>query len=131
MNWPAGLFDWDILFLIPLPWVGPVWAPVLVSISMIAAGCWIWLREAQQRPVLVKYYDWLLTALSGLIIIFSFLTEVKTVLNEMKPQFFHWEIFGIGLLIGIITFLNSLRRNVTNHGGEHKNSRKAAETQRN
>ena len=35
LNWPAGLNDWDILFLLPLPWYGPVWAPVLISIMMI------------------------------------------------------------------------------------------------
>ena len=26
LNWPQGLESWDILFLFPLPWVGPVWA---------------------------------------------------------------------------------------------------------
>ena len=31
IHWPESLSTWDILFLIPLPWVGPVWAPVLVA----------------------------------------------------------------------------------------------------
>ena len=31
VTWPASLLDWDILFLIPLPWVGPVLAPVLIA----------------------------------------------------------------------------------------------------
>ena len=31
LGWPASLFTWDILFLIPVPWVGPVLAPVLIS----------------------------------------------------------------------------------------------------
>ena len=38
LNWPASLADWDILFLIPLPWIGPVLAPVLVSLVMIAGA---------------------------------------------------------------------------------------------
>src|SRR5436309_8393617 len=37
-DWPPSLLTWDVLFLIPAPWVGPVLAPVLVSISMILAG---------------------------------------------------------------------------------------------
>ena len=36
--WPESLSTWDILFLIPLPWVGPVWAPVLVACTMIGAA---------------------------------------------------------------------------------------------
>src|SRR5690348_10530003 len=26
-GWPASVFDWDVLFLLPLPWWGPVLAP--------------------------------------------------------------------------------------------------------
>lgn len=36
LGWPESLFTWDILFLIPVPWVGPVLCPVLVSLTMIA-----------------------------------------------------------------------------------------------
>ena len=38
LDWPESYLTWDILFLIPLPWVGPVLAPVLVSLSLIYAG---------------------------------------------------------------------------------------------
>src|SRR5258708_32655957 len=37
-GWPASLFDWDILFLLPLPWWGPVLAPVCIATLMIAWG---------------------------------------------------------------------------------------------
>lgn len=35
LDWPATLDTWDVLFLIPVMWVGPVWAPILLSITMI------------------------------------------------------------------------------------------------
>ena len=35
LDWPASLFTWDVLFLIPWPWVGPVITPVLCSLLMI------------------------------------------------------------------------------------------------
>ena len=38
LDWPASLFTWDVLFLIPVPWVGPVVAPVSVACTMIAMG---------------------------------------------------------------------------------------------
>ncbi len=37
-GWPKTLLDWDILFLLPLPWWGPVLAPVLISLIMIVFG---------------------------------------------------------------------------------------------
>ena len=37
-GWPHSLSDWDILFLLPLPWWGPVWAPVAIALLMIAWG---------------------------------------------------------------------------------------------
>ena len=38
LNWPSSLLTWDLLFLIPVPWVGPVLAPVIVSVSLVGAG---------------------------------------------------------------------------------------------
>src|SRR5213076_2553620 len=37
-GWPTTLLDWDILFLLPLPWWGPVLAPVCIALLMIAWG---------------------------------------------------------------------------------------------
>ena len=37
-GWPQSLFDWDVLFLIPLPWWGPVLAPALIAVLMIVWG---------------------------------------------------------------------------------------------
>src|ERR1700724_3062842 len=38
IHWPQSLFTWDILFLIPLPWVGPVLAPVIIALTLVACG---------------------------------------------------------------------------------------------
>jgi hypothetical protein len=35
LHWPASIFDWDILFLIPVAWYGPVITPCLVSATLI------------------------------------------------------------------------------------------------
>jgi hypothetical protein len=37
-GWPRSVLDWDILFLLPLPWWGPVIAPVSIALLMIAWG---------------------------------------------------------------------------------------------
>jgi len=43
----AFALDWDILFLLPMPWWGPVIAPVLISLLMI-----FWGTLASQYPPL-------------------------------------------------------------------------------
>src|SRR5260370_2822247 len=58
LGWPASIFTWDILFLIPVPWVGPVLAPVLVSAAMIAAGVWQLRAQAQGQPIRIGGAQW-------------------------------------------------------------------------
>ena len=37
-GWPRTPLDWDVLFLLPLPWWGPVLAPVSIALMMILWG---------------------------------------------------------------------------------------------
>jgi hypothetical protein len=37
VRWPLSLKDPDVLFLIPAPWLSPVWFPILVSALAMAA----------------------------------------------------------------------------------------------
>ncbi|GIV14844.1 MAG: hypothetical protein KatS3mg022_0279 [Armatimonadota bacterium] len=43
IRWPESLKTLDVLFLIPVPWIGPVWLPVTVSAVMIICGGWLML----------------------------------------------------------------------------------------
>src|SRR5512140_1201531 len=49
-GWPHSLFDWDILFLLPLPWWGPVLAPVLIAVLMTTFGITISQFDQPTRP---------------------------------------------------------------------------------
>src|ERR1044071_1578239 len=53
IDWPASLFTWDLLFLLPVPWVAPVLAPVLVSLTIIGCGLAALYRSVRIRPL-----DW-------------------------------------------------------------------------
>ena len=37
VRWPLSLRDSDVLFLIPQPWISPVWYPLLVSVLAVLA----------------------------------------------------------------------------------------------
>lgn len=105
LNWPASLLEWDILFLIPLPWVGPVLAPVLISLALITAGVLILRMERTGRPVRLRRLDWTIEIIAGLIIIFSFLTNLGALENQQRPDHYHWWIFMLGFIPGLLLFL--------------------------
>jgi len=48
-GWPHSLLDWDILFLLPLPWWGPVVAPMSIAIMLIAWGTLS--RQFEEAPL--------------------------------------------------------------------------------
>jgi hypothetical protein len=109
-NWPASLLDWDLLFLVPLPWVGPILAPVLVSISMIVAGLIVWWREYSGRAVQITRMHWASILFGGLIIVVAFVYDFRLVLQGGVVRNFHWALFSMGLAIGLIAFGTALRR---------------------
>ena len=38
LGWPESFSTTDVFFLIPVPWIGPVWLPVLLSLIIISIG---------------------------------------------------------------------------------------------
>src|SRR5512136_80084 len=65
--WPHSLLDWDVLFLIPLPWWGPVLAPVLIALLMIVGGTLVVRADRPDRPILPNWKAWVLN-LSGVVL---------------------------------------------------------------
>ena len=104
LGWPDSLLTWDILFLIPVPWVGPVIAPVLVSLAMIAAGVWRLWRDAAGRPLETGPWNAAGVVLGGLVIILSFTLDYRNILAGGMPHPFHWGVFGLGMGIGAVSY---------------------------
>ncbi len=50
IGWPSSMLEWDILFLIPFTWLGPVLAPVICSVTMILLAVVI-LRSNKQLTI--------------------------------------------------------------------------------
>jgi len=104
IDWPASVLDWDLLFLIPQPWVGPVLAPVIVSVGLIIAGIYI----LKYDNLHLKKIEWLLEIICGLIIILSFLTQTDRLANGLPPENYPWLVFFAGLIPGLFIFTRRL-----------------------
>ncbi len=105
IGWPPSLLTWDILFLLPLPWVGPVLAPVLVSLAMIAAAFWIIRRERRGSDNHFPIWAWLCEIAAGLIIILAFIWDFEHITAGGYPHAFRWDIFALGWAGGCALFL--------------------------
>jgi len=110
LNWPPSLLTWDILFLIPIPWVGPVLAPVFVSISLIFAGSVILYFEQKFYRIHVKLIEWIGLVSAGVIVFVSFIIESPKILRLEVPTHYDWILLIIGELLGFGIFFIAWRR---------------------
>lgn len=69
IGWPASLFTWDILFLIPVTWTGPVIAPIITSLSMIGFAVTILYFSEKEIQIKITLAEYIMLA-SGIIILF-------------------------------------------------------------
>lgn len=96
IGWPASLWTWDILFLLPAPWVGPVITPVLLALGMIAAGVEMLRREAGGRPVSLGWIEGSLMLLGAVVTIVAFCWEAKAIAAQAMPASFNWPLYLVG-----------------------------------
>jgi hypothetical protein len=99
-GWPRTLLDWDILFLIPLPWWGPVIAPMLIAFLMILWGTLVTQFERNHPAALSKGRVWTVAFLGMLLALYVFMTDALRVSNQgvevirnVLPVEFNWPLF--------------------------------------
>jgi hypothetical protein len=82
IGWPASLFTWDLLFLIPVSWLSPVLAPVICSVTMIVMAVLITLKQEKGFTVDPRPIDWLLIIAGAAIILFTFMFDYVKLIIE-------------------------------------------------
>ena len=105
-GWPRSLLDWDVLFLLPLPWWGPVLAPVSIALLMILWGTFV-SQFTDPRPATVL--TWTLWGVCGLGIALALAVFMADALHavpqgldatrQVLPTRFHWPAFGVALAL--------------------------------
>lgn len=103
LGWPESLLTWDILFLIPVPWVAPVWTPVTIATLFVALGTWLVYTE--DRPRVWQWSDAIVLLAAAAIIVGSFLVESRAAVDHYVPERFAWWIYWPGVLLGVGWFV--------------------------
>jgi hypothetical protein len=110
LGWPASLMTWDILFLIPVPWVGPVIAPCIISVCLIAGALLVFRAEDRRAQFESRPWEWALATAGGLIVVVSFTIDFQQVVAGGEHGTFKWPVFLAGLAMGWTAFISILRR---------------------
>jgi hypothetical protein len=85
LDWPESIFTWDILFLIPSTWVGPVIAPVINALSMVIFGGAIWYFKSLDKLQAIKPGQWIMLVLGSLIVIRAYMADYISYLQQQFP----------------------------------------------
>ena len=99
LDWPSTLFDWDILFLIPLPWIGPVIAPVLIAVEMIVFGLHITQAFAKGSGFRPSKASWILSATGTALLFYSFMRDIGAGIRQEMPELYLYPLLFIGLIL--------------------------------
>ena len=110
VNWPVSWTDWDILFLIPAPWIAPWLAPVLVSLALIAGAVIVLKNPDRFGDKILAPKEWTGLLIGAALILASFFTETGRVLRQGIPEHYHWWLFGLGYAAGWLVFLRKWRK---------------------
>jgi len=130
LGWPSSLMTWDILFLVPVPWVGPVLSPIIISLLMITlASSLIYFNKK------LNTLEWLFSILGSIVVIISWVldywnfstkktsSDIWTLSSKHNlfdsteqyiPSSFNWYIFTAGTFLITLAILSFYFRNKKN-----------------
>jgi hypothetical protein len=94
INWPDSLLTWDILFMIPLVWTGPVLAPVIASVTMILMAGIVLHFENKGNRFIISWPVYILIITGSILIFLSFINDFSTYMlkHYSSIAFFHADI---------------------------------------
>ena len=133
LGWPPSFLTWDLLFLIPVTWAGPVLAPVINSFTMILLAVVILYYRSKDETFRISFYEWLLLITGSLIVIIAYTrpymsymldgysisemfhfrenTKLMEYAAEFIPVTFSWIIYSLGQLLFFWSILHIILRN--------------------
>ena len=99
-GWPHSLLDWDVLFLLPLPWWGPVLAPTVIALLLCGGAMLVIAFDKPDRPLWPGTIAWRLGTLGCGLALYTFMADTLRaaiggveVVRTVLPTEFNWPLF--------------------------------------
>ena len=116
LGWPRSLLTEDVLFLIPVPWWGPVLAPVLIALLATAFGAVLVVRDETGRAVRLGGIGWTALLAGMTIVLYTFMADAISALpasaeelGRLKPTSFLWAPYVAGLAAMVFALWRAAR----------------------
>ncbi len=109
LGWPSSLGSWDLLFLVPVPWAGPIWAPIAVSAALILFGLAAARRERRAVRLRITPIQALAAAAGGLLVVLSFVLAAEPLVRGEIPTEYPWAVFAAGMALAVWAAASALR----------------------
>lgn len=110
LGWPPSPWTWDLLFLIPVPWLAPVFYPALVSVLLIVGFAVHEAARARGRPVHPSPAEWAVSAAGSLAVVITFCWNWRVVEAGHVPERFPAAAFAAALTLGVVPIARASRR---------------------
>lgn len=98
LDWPASLADWDVLFLIPLPWIGPVISAGLVALLMTIIGVDLVIRTTQEKYFRPNVASWVCAIFATAALLYSFMYDTDATIRGNMPLPYRYDLLVFGLI---------------------------------
>ncbi len=121
LDWPDSFMTYDILFLIPVVWIGPVITPIIITLFMIGLAFMLVYLDNRDVPVFISAREWLLFISGSIIIITAFTWDYSShvlkshsfskiwvwptsealtnIVSDYIPEKFNWLLYFIGVMV--------------------------------
>jgi hypothetical protein len=134
IGWPESLMTYDVLFLLPSTWIGPVITPLVLSLTMIAFALLILVQSLQKKYIKIPGISLLLLIAGSVILILGFIWDYSAFIMESMtirdiwtlpkeevlelatryiPRKFNWFLYILGesvILSGILVYYLRFRK---------------------
>jgi len=113
IGWPVNWLEWDVLFLIPWPWLGPWISAAAIAALFVLWGGRVLLvhpKTGFSRAAAALFLVGALLALAAYLLpAFPLLLEGKEALRHIEPNGFAWGLYLPGYLLMAIGLWRSER----------------------
>jgi hypothetical protein len=121
LGWPPSILTWDILFLIPITWTGPVLSPLVAALTMVTLSLLFMVLLTKYGFVRTGALQWSLLIMGALVIFITYVwdfgsiilkgdfyrnfmglaenSEFNKVVLTYVPDDYHWGLFAIGEML--------------------------------